>query len=64
MKTQTPEQFLNSALLLVESASIKNWASSDHNRPIFVKIAASFMAQKSDVEKLTVYIVANAIGLW
>jgi hypothetical protein len=59
------EQLLVAALEKIESASIKAWAQTDHNRPIFVKIAESALAKTPvpDVHRFAAYISATAIGL-
>jgi hypothetical protein len=65
-ETTTPETLLAAALEHVESASVRAWATTDHNRPIFVTIAASAIQKSNgspDVHRFAAYIVALAIGL-
>lgn len=55
-----------SALEKVESKSIREWATTAHNAPLFLKIAESSIAGKkkcADPEWFAAYIVATAIGL-
>jgi hypothetical protein len=64
--TLTPETLLAAALQHVESASIRAWATSEHNRPIWLKIAAGAIAKANgtpDVHRFAAYILCNAIGL-
>ena len=60
------EQLFTAALALVESASIKEWAQTDHNRPIFVKIAEGALAKNGPSASPSMFsalIVSSAIGL-
>jgi hypothetical protein len=50
---------LASALALIESDSIRRWATSDHNLPIVMEIAKGFKSP----DALCAYLVATAIGL-
>ncbi len=60
----TAEQLLASALERVESESIRQWAESEHNRPLFLKIAERAVERgKADPDTFAAYIVCNAIGL-
>lgn len=61
MKTK---QYFAEALKGVESQSIRNWATSEHNNPLFLEVARIYMDKGRSVSDLTLYIVANAIGLW
>jgi hypothetical protein len=61
--TITAGQLLSDALALVESASIRAWATSDHNAPIWAKMAEKAVAKGTDVNLFSAYIVSCAIGL-
>lgn len=56
--------YLSDALKHVESKNIRLWATTPHNKAIMLNVAAGFLAAGEPVEKMTLYIVANAIGLW
>ncbi len=58
------EVYFNVALMGVESESIRLWAETKHNRPIMLKVADQLLAKNEPVEKMTIFIVSNAIGLW
>lgn len=64
-----PEQLLESALSHVESASIRAWATSEHNKPIMLKLAsgaierAGVAGAEPNVHTFAAFIVASAIGL-
>lgn len=69
-KRLTAEQLLGEALVHVESASIRAWAETDHNRPILVRIAQSAIDRNESAGKpapdpvtLATFIVSQAIGL-
>ncbi|MFZ2152076.1 MAG: hypothetical protein WAV09_03150 [Minisyncoccia bacterium] len=57
------------ALFQVESESIRQWATSERNGPIWLEIAARMLAKYDTcawrwvVDRLTVAIVSEAIGL-
>ena len=59
----TNEKLFDQALAKVESKSIREWANSDHNRPLFVKIAETFVGKDEPVTRFSTYIVCVAIGL-
>jgi hypothetical protein len=61
----TPEELLEQALEQVESKSIRTWAQSDRNRPIWIKLAEGALEKNPccDVHGFAAYIVATAIGL-
>jgi hypothetical protein len=67
MKNAT--KFLNAALSRVESASIKEWAQSEHNLPVWTKIAEGEVkrgksaSKVDDVAWFAGYIVGSAMGL-
>lgn len=61
MKTQSAAEFLSEALTHVESASIREWAISEHNYPLWIKLAGS--NRKLGAVRLATYIVTTAIGL-
>lgn len=59
------ETLLTQALERIESPSIKAWATSEHNRPIFIKIAESALKKnpQTDALQFSTYITCQAIGL-
>ena len=60
------EHLFQEALKLVESSSIRSWATTEHNRPIFVQLADKVVAKNgptSNPTNFATYIVATAIGL-
>lgn len=64
--TLTPVNFLENALARVESVSIKSWATSSHNRPIFLQMAENALAkggQSADPVRFATYITCLAMGL-
>lgn len=66
-KPLTPAKLFTAALAKVESRSIRDWASSDHNRPLWLKIAKGWGQQErmgmDHITALSTYITATAIGL-
>jgi hypothetical protein len=60
----TAKSLLRSALKLVESASIREWAMSERNAPIWLQIAENAVKKGStDPHRFAAYITATAIGL-
>jgi len=63
----TPEELMIAALIGVESESIRTWATSENNGPIFLKLAGNMIAKHggdgSAVDRMTILIVSLAIGL-
>lgn len=59
------EQLFEKALERVESLNCKEWATSEHNKPIWLKISQSYLTKNPNVEPsaLTAYIVSTFIGL-
>jgi hypothetical protein len=56
--------FLEAALALVESKSIREWVNSAHNRPLFEEEAlARIRAKRTDVHRFVIVIVSLAMGL-
>lgn len=56
-------EFLDEALSKVESGSIRAWANSDHNRPIFEKLAQKAVDKgEPDSDTFASYVVLLAIG--
>ena len=54
------------ALRRVESKSIREWALTDHNRPIFHQLASQAVENKgasADPDRFAAFITAKAIGL-
>jgi len=62
MKRETGERFLTQALAHVESESIRKWATTDHNRPLWVKMAKEAAQKGYDPKRFATYIVCVAIG--
>lgn len=54
--------FFNASLAKVESKSIREWATSKVNRPIWLKIAEGAVAKGSSPEAFAAYMVCVAIG--
>lgn len=62
----TNVEFLDAALGQVESESIREWANSDHNRPIFEKMAQGAIdkrGEEADPVMFSAYVVSLAMGL-
>lgn len=58
------ETLLESALSRIESASIKAWATSEHNRPVWLRFCEAAIANgKADAARVATLILCNAIGL-
>lgn len=58
------ERLLSDALARIESASIRDWATSAHNRPVWLRFAqATIDNGKANATKLATLILCNAIGL-
>jgi len=63
----TPEEFFNAVLAKVESQSIREWATSAHNQPLFLTDIGEYMAKqgvKADPDRYTIKLVSMAIGMW
>ena len=59
----TASQYLSDALDGVQSPSIRAWATTEHNHPIFLQIAQKGIDNGSpNVVAFTAYIVCLAIG--
>lgn len=59
----TGETLFAEALKHVESASIRDWATSDRNRSSWLQLAARAAATgKYDAERFAAYMVATAMG--
>lgn len=64
--TITAEHFFTTALGLVESESVRNWATTTHNRPIFIQLAQMGLDKggtSADPHLFAAMIVGTAIGL-
>lgn len=59
------EQLFEQALAKVESESIRQWATSERNRPTWIKIAQLTVTNQNnpDVFRFSALIVSTAIGL-
>lgn len=60
----TAEELFAAALKRVESASIREWAQTDNNRPIFLKVAKEHLGKKDAEHLMCAAIVGTAIGLF
>lgn len=58
------EELLAAAVKLVESASIRDWVQTDHNRPLWLKIAEKYLGKNDAEHLLCADIVGTAIGLF
>lgn len=58
------EALFEAALERVESKSIRAWATSQHNRPIWLDIAKRYVGKDEAEIRLATDITATAIGLW
>lgn len=59
-----PEELFETALAKVESQSIRSWANSAHNRPIFLGVCNESVKHRHfDPERLAANIVDLAISL-
>lgn len=57
------KKFLSDSLERVESKSIREWATSAHNYPLWLEIAAKAVANgKTDTSMFAAYIACVAIG--
>jgi hypothetical protein len=67
MTKAVARKFFREALMHVESKSIRAWASSEHNLPIWIEITKSWLTKHGQSEetrmRLTIDIVSQAIGL-
>lgn len=62
----TAEQLFQQALAKVESESIRQWATSEHNQPLWLKMAQGAIEKhhgSPDVSLFSALIVSTAIGL-
>jgi len=60
------EQHLANALMLVDSQSIRDWATTEHNKPLFLLLSQHALEKNlsiSNVHAFAAFIVAKAIGL-
>lgn len=62
---RTNVELLDEALSEVESDSVRNWANSAHNRPLWEKIAQRNLDKNpdTDVLRFSAYIVCQAMGM-
>ena len=61
-------ELLEQALAGVESKSIRDWAASDHNKPVFLRMAEKYLKSKTRPESelvniLTIMIVGYAMDM-
>jgi hypothetical protein len=59
---QTPAEYLDRALALVESRSIRAWANEPRNRKLWLKEAKRLLDRGETVLTLSTYIVVTAMG--
>jgi hypothetical protein len=66
MQTSPAAKLLADAVARIESASIRAWATSDHNEPIWLKIAGGSYRKNGGgqdaILRLSTYIVLTAMG--
>ena len=67
MTKTAAKKFLKEALAHVESRSIREWATSEHNLPIWVEITKGWLEKNGGPSdnnriRLTTYIVVEALG--
>jgi len=67
MTKTAAKKFLKEALTHVESKSIREWVTSNHNFPIWVEITKHFLVKNKGPSedariRLTTYIVVTAMG--
>jgi hypothetical protein len=61
------EQFFAEVVATIESKSIREWATSAHNGPLFLADVETYLAKKGEeasVNAYTVKVVSLAIGMW
>lgn len=60
----TPESIFAAALANVESRSIREWADSEHNRPLWLEHIRQIQAAGKTIDplRLCAYIVITAMG--
>ena len=63
MSRMNAKSYLNEALEKVESQSVRAWATSAHNYPIFLEMAKGAVKKGTDTDFFAGMIVAYAIGL-
>jgi len=61
--TMPAETLFAEALKIVESESIRNWATSDHNRPLWLDYCSKCTGTRRDPNAVAAYIVCLAIGM-
>lgn len=63
----TAKELFEAAVAKVESKSIREWATSAHNKPILLQIAAKATASKESepakVLRFSTWLVCEAMGL-
>ena len=60
----TPEKLFTESVMMVNSVSIKQWAQTEKNRPVFIQLAQEWIRNgKSDPVMFSTYMVALAMGL-
>lgn len=60
----TANELFDASLKLVESKSIRAWAQSNHNKPLWLEICATAVKNgRKDAAAMAAYMVALAIGL-
>lgn len=58
----TPTKYLKAALALVESESIRKWAVSRKNKPVWTAAARNAINRGADPQMFAAYIVSVAMG--
>ena len=57
------ERLFTDALKIVESESIRKWAQTAHNRPLWIDYCAKCTGTRRDPNVVAAYIVCLAIGM-
>lgn len=57
------KEYLDNSLKHVESNSIREWVKTEHNYPLWLKLAQGAVDKKTDELSFSTYIVCVAIGL-
>ena len=56
------EKVFTDALKMVDSSSIKSWATSANNKPVWIKIANGYVDKNDAATKLSIDIMLTAMG--
>jgi len=61
---KTANELFDEAVAQIESKSIRAWATSDHNKPIWLKHIQSLLdeGRKVDTQRLCTFMILTAMG--